>query len=260
MNNRRNHHPQKTDNPTPVNLHPPNTTPNQQVNEIIILNGQGIDPSINSAQHWKLPYFIENHLSNPIFTPIIIITEPWTKPHITNAQISMGDYQIVRADRKQRIRGGALLYIHNDLPISSEESYDEFYCQACICTIKPSNTIVASVYRPPDTPVENTDKLLNFLTTYISKATNDQHMDIIIGGDFNHPDINWEDLSTRNSDHAAKSLLGFMSEHFLSQYVNVPTRNDNILDLLLTNNSNLILHTSADKTPMSDHKIVTALT
>ena len=260
MNNRTNHHPQKTDTPTPVNLHPPNTTPNQQVNEIIIFNGQGIDPSINSAQHWKLPYFIENHLSNPIFTPIIIITEPWTKPHITNAQISMGDYQIVRADRKQRIRGGALLYIHNDLPISSEESYDEFYCQACICTIKPSNTIVASVYRPPDTPVENTDKLLNFLTTYISKATNDQHMDIIIGGDFNHPDINWEDLSTRNSDHAAKSLLGFMSEHFLSQYVNVPTRNDNILDLLLTNNSNLILHTSAEKTPMSDHKIVTALT
>ena len=172
----------------------------------------------------------------------------------------MEKYQIIRGDRKQRSRGGSLLYIHEDLPVSNAESYDEFYCQACICTIKPSNTIVASVYRPPDTPVENTNMLLNFLATYMKKATAEQHMDIIIGGDINLPGLNWDDLTANNSDHAAKSVLGFMSENLLSQYVNVPTRKENILDVLLTNNSNLVLHATAEDTPLSDHKIVKILT
>ena len=232
----------------------------QPVNQIIIINFQGLDPSINSASHWKLPFFIENHLSKPVFTPIIVGTESWTKSHITNAQLNIPNYQIVRADRKERKRGGALLYIHEDLPISNEESFDEFYCQACICTIKPSNTIVASIYRPPDTPLENTNTVLNFLTSYIQKATAKQHMDIIIAGDTNLPGVNWDDLTSRNTDYPAKALLSFMSENLLSQYVTVPTRKDNTLDVLLTNNSNLILHTSAEETPLSDHKIVTALT
>ena len=127
----------------------------------------------------------------------------------------------------ERKRGGALLYIHEDLPISNEESFDEFYCQACICTIKPSNTIVASIYRPPDTPLENTNTVLNFLTSYIQKATAKQHMDIIIAGDTNLPGVNWDDLTSRNTDYPAKALLSFMSEDLLSQYVTVPTRKDN---------------------------------
>ena len=85
-------------------------------------------------------------------------------------------------------------------------------------------------------------------------------MDIIIAGDTNLPGVNWDDLTSRNTDYPAKALLSFMSENLLSQYVTVPTRKDNTLDVLLTNNSNLILHTSAEETPLSDHKIVTALT
>ena len=91
------------------------------------------------------------NISPSVFTPYIYVTEGWLKPHITDAQVNIPNYQVIRADRKQRIRGGALLYIHQDLPVSDEQSYDEYFCQATMCTIKPTNTIIVCVYRPPDT-------------------------------------------------------------------------------------------------------------
>ena len=43
----------------------------------------------------------------------------------------------------------------------------------------------------------------------------------------------------------------------MSQCINHPTRQNNTLDLLLTNNKNSIIHTSAEDSRISDHKIVT---
>ena len=85
-------------------------------------------------------------------------------------------------------------------------------------------------------------------------------MDIIIAGDFNFPDINWVTshihLGNKLTTNSEDQLLRFMEKHFLSQYVNQPTRERNILDLLLTNNDNLVLHTSSEETTLSDHNIV----
>ena len=221
-----------------------------------------MDPSINSSSNWKLDYFTENHMSDETFTPFIAIVETWLKPHITDAQINIPHYQLLRADRKGRIRGGALLYIHEDLPVSDEQSYDEHYCQAVVCTIKSSNTILACVYRPPDTTDDSNRELLEFLSSYIHKVSNGDHMDIIITGDINLPGINWHDLTIkRDSDFkSAQALMSFMTEHLLSQYVDTPTRGKNVLDLLLTNNSHLTLHITAEDTCLSDHRLVTVLT
>ena len=222
-----------------------------------------MDPSINSASSWKLPYLIENHIAEKkIFTPVVAVCETWYKAHITDAQINIPNYQVLRADRKQRARGGAALYIHHDLPVSDEQSYDEYYCQAVMCTIKSSNTIIACVYRPPDTTEDSTKNLLEFLSSYIKKVSNNHHMDIIIAGDLNLPGISWEDLTIkRDSDHkSGQALMLFMAEHLLSQYVDTPTRKNNILDLLLTNNSNLTLHVTTEDTCLSDHRIVNVIT
>ena len=42
----------------------------------------------------------------------------------------------------------------------------------------------------------------------------------------------------------------------MSQCINHPTRGQNTLDLLITNNTNSIIHTTAEDTPLSDHDIV----
>ena len=222
-----------------------------------------MDPSINSLSNWKLPYLIENHISDDdVFVPVIAIYESWIKPHITDAQIQIPHYNVFRADRIGRQRGGALVYIHNDLPTSNETIYDDSQCQAVFCTLPSSNTIIASVYRPPDTTVDCTEKLLTFMSNYIKEATITKHMDIIITGDLNLPGISWDDL-TITRDESMKSahlLLSFMSENLLSQYVTVPTRNNNILDLFITNNTNLPLHIESEDTNLSDHRILSVLT
>ena len=66
----------------------------------------------------------------------------------------------------------------------------------------------------------------------------------------------------RDSDYVSgQSLMLFMAEHLLSQYVDCPTRDKNILDLLLTNNSNLVLHINTEDTNgLSDHRLVTVTT
>ena len=225
-----------------------------------------MDPSINSLSSWKLPYFIENHVidKDGIFVPAISIFESWTKPHTTDAQIEIPDYNVFRADRVGRQRGGVLLYIHNDLPTSNESTYDDTQCQAVFCTLPSSDTILASVYRPPDTTLEGTEKLLTFMSKYIKDATHDRHMDIIITGDINLPGINWKDLTITKDESvkSAQALLSFMSNHLLSQYVNIPTRKNNTLDLFITNNANLPLHIEEEDTApkFSDHKLISVTT
>ena len=80
-------------------------------------------------------------------------------------------------------------------------------------------------------------------------------------GDFNFPNINWDTHTvhhTHSRDHInqCEQLLSFMESNFLSQLVMEPTRNNNILDLLLTNNDRIFSQTKVFNTSLSDHNIV----
>lgn len=221
-----------------------------------------MDPSINSASSWKIPHLVEEYLTDTTFhIPIIAVTETWLKPHITNAQIAIPKYQALRSDRKQRDRGGTLMYIHEDIPFTEEESFDNGYCELVVCTTKPSDTIIASLYRPPDTSDELFSPMLVFLQKYIDEATKNKHKEVIILGDFNLPCISWPENSvitnfSKHTTECARTLLSFMSQNFLSQYIDIPTRKNNVLDLFLTNSANLVLHVESEETKMSDHKLI----
>ena len=131
-----------------------------------------------------------------------------------------------------------------------------------ICTIKPSNIIIASIYRPQDTSTELFTKTLDTLQKYIERSSTDNnHPTIILMGDFNFPCIDWTDLSMkkgfpRNTTDSAKQLLTFMQNNLLAQVVDVPTRGDNILDLCSTNDENLTLHVLSEQIKLSDHNLV----
>lgn len=56
-------------------------------------------------------------------------------------------------------------------------------------------------------------------------------------GDFNAPDLKWNGLEpTTNSER----LLEIVNDHGLTQLVQDPTKHDKIIDLVLTNNNNII--------------------
>ena len=60
-----------------------------------------------------------------------------------------------------------------------------------------------------------------------------------MAGDFNAPDLKWNGLKLTNSSFNSEQLLEIIDEHGLTQLVKEPTRDDNILDLVLTNNVNI---------------------
>ena len=70
-----------------------------------------------------------------------------------------------------------------------------------------------------------------------------QNDTIIIGGDFNFRDINWDTESVPPQAHeraASQMLIQSLNNHFFSQLQRQPTREDNVLDLYITNKPSLV--------------------
>ena len=98
---------------------------------------------------------------------------------------------------------------------------------------------VCSFYRPPNTcmdPIIEFKCLLNDIFTHNSDSAR-----IILAGNFNLPDIHWEEgLGHFNPSpvlavygHELNSLfVGTMNDYDFEQLVNAPTRENHILDLV----------------------------
>ena len=85
-------------------------------------------------------------------------------------------------------------------------------------------------------------------------------IDIILCGDFNCPDIDWEHLTLKHrqniQDKSEQQFLIDISTDFnLTQIHDKPTREDNLLDLVFTTNSSLIKSTT-NVPRISDHDMV----
>ena len=188
------------------------------------------------------------------------ITETWLKGYITDSQVQIPDYNVYRADRSAIRKGGALLFVHNTLTVSRESYSDDSVCQCALLNIDSLNTVVASVYRPPGTKLSSFKKVLMSIQAYLDDSGNH---DVYITGDFNLPNIDWETLNIGselgvNGTLSAQALLDFMSGNFLTQVVDKPTRDNNILDLVLTNVPNYVADIESTETRLSDHNLVCA--
>ena len=83
---------------------------------------------------------------------------------------------------------------------------------------------------------------------------------VILSGDFNLPDINWENGSIRSKPQHAlmlsmKKMLEIVDDLNLTQVVREPTRQNDILDLLFTTHSDLVNGTFVVP-GISDHNAV----
>lgn len=140
---------------------------------------------------------------------------------------------------------GVALYLSNQfrakrIDYSSKES--SFECLFVEIKVNEKDNLVCGVvYRSPSK--DNHESLRRL----ISNITRDrQHDQILIIGDFNYPDINWEShLSNTNEEHPASQFLKLTDDCFLTQHVNKSTRHrhnqtSNCLDLIFTNDENSV--------------------
>ena len=111
------------------------------------------------------------------------------------------------------------------------------------CRVKLPNAkflIACCVYRPPNRSTDYLESVCTELENLILSYPNDI---IWIAGDLNLPDINWANFDTDGNSYPLplnNMFLDFVSTFGLSQIVNFPTRQNNILDIFLTNRPSFI--------------------
>ena len=123
--------------------------------------------------------------------------------------------------------------------------------------------MIGCIYRPPTSGTESFLNLLRFINNFISKFNPNNEVNVFIFGDYNLPKANWKtphlNLSLY-SDSLYEMFFNFMSTNFLSQYVEVNTRKQNILDLFLTDDPNFVHMVKCEDLLISDHNLIKIFT
>jgi len=128
-------------------------------------------------------------------------------------------------------------------------------CKILLPDTHCSPVYLCTVYRAPNSDLSHFEAVMSTLTNI---APNNLNSPIWIAGDFNLPDINWEDSLTTGHNYPhnfAELLLDFINTFGFTQTVDSPTRRNNTLDLFRTKRPSLV--TSCKVIPdFSDHEIV----
>ncbi len=184
----------------------------------------------------KLPEFL--HL---LYTEnqdnIVCLTETWLTGDTPDSVLHSNIHQLFRMDRPYARGGGIVIYVPHYLNPSLVLSHcdTDFEIIGVRIRVHSRIVIVLCVYRPP----HNYDcaNMVTYLDNYISSTKSP----CLIVGDFNCPKISWSTYSCcPGATLADQQLLNFIRTSSFVQYVNEPTRCENILDLALSNDNNLI--------------------
>ena len=185
---------------------------------------------------------------------IIGVAETWLNDNVNNVEINLENFSVFRKDRsavKVGKGGGVMLYIHNSIKVHDCQFLNKYKSESLWCKLVLGNgfeTILGVVYRSPNADDAEVQELCNAIRDASCKQ-------VIIMGDFNLPDINWESLECHNS--ISECFMTLVQDTYLVQHVNVPTRGDNILDLVLSSEQGMIEELKViEHLANSDHNIV----
>ncbi|EYC13094.1 hypothetical protein Y032_0045g1264 [Ancylostoma ceylanicum] len=129
------------------------------------------------------------------------------------------------------------------------EAVDDAYEILCIDMDSAGNTIrLLVVYRAPNCPGDKSEQLFKAISDMLAC-----NAPCIITGDFNLPDIIWTEVP-QATFRTSKSFINMCRSHCLKQFVNDPTHDNHVLDLILTTDKNLVKNIQV-KAPLgcSDH-------
>ena len=186
---------------------------------------------------------------------LLIGTESHLDISIQDSEIIPKHFNTYRKDRN-RFGGGVLVLVKNtlsssqiDIQSSIEIIWVHFHAS------KGSDIIVGSFYRPPHSADSVLDGLMSSILSIKEKFPRAQ---IILGGDFNSPGIDWEHGTLIDSYapcYLREKLISISQDTLMFQMVTFPTRAQNILDLCFTTHPDTVL--TCEPTPgLSDHDAV----
>ena len=237
-----------------------NSTP-----KLCYLNVGGLIKNQNIKRKLKL---LSDILKEYMF---LVVTESQLNADILDEEVQIENFNIFRSDRKDRRCGGVCIYTHNSLKVNEESivRYSNSVVELIILYVEDLDLHMICVYRPPDTSSEEFQPCIDIIKKYAEPL--EPCANVLILGDFNFPFLKWHEIDdtvihqmksggTRDEQKQSNSLLELTDHFLMSQVITEPTRGSNIIDLIYTNNPDIISNVNVEKTSnhLSDHNIVTA--
>ena len=192
----------------------------------------------------------------------IALTETWLSEDISDAEIQIENFDIFRADRVNCTRGGAALYLRSDLNCKMINHFSNSVVEAVLVKCKKLDMIFISVYRSSNTKTCEWNQAVDFIVSSIELSqSHGEYQRIIMAGDFNFPSLIWNDSLPKidvNMNPQQERFSMMLNEICLLNTVDFPTHKDNnILDLILTNDSDFITDVWSDENVnFSDHNFI----
>ena len=162
----------------------------------------------------------------------------------TIAELSMQDYDIFHCNIETKTGRGVLLLTHTSLKatqVKSTSNFEELSSQR-FHSRKRKKALIGCMYRSPNSEPENNEKLCEELRTLRNRYDT-----MLIMGDFNFRNINWEQNSTRGGDTTScdHRFLEAIKDCSMYQHVTQPARGrgedaPSLLDLILTNEQEVV--------------------
>ena len=190
-------------------------------------------------------------------SPNLLGTETWLDPSIPNSEILPSLNNVYRKDGGGKV-GGVLTAVLNTLDSSAAPELEDEGCEMLWVRVKLKGrrTFYLCAYCRPNAADETS---LRKLGQSLERASQLPKAHLLIGGDFNFPGWDWQTTTPTLKSRAPYPGLhhdfhDLINDHGLQQLVREPTREDNTLDLYLTNCPRLIPRTE-DIPGLPDHNI-----
>ena len=181
----------------------------------------------------------------------IVLTETWLHDYIYNNELLPTGFTIFRKDRSSK--GGGVMVAVKSILKSTQLTAPENLEVVTVTVCAHRSLTICAVYIPPNSTSDYIQDLYLYLSTLTSTAN------VILLGDFNASDVNWDTFTSNNAN--SDYLCDFVIDHNMFQQVNKPTHiHGNILDLVITSDPNLITDLVVHPPNLSlqsDHSIVT---
>ena len=231
--------------------------------KIMIQNMEGL-VSKNSKEKVELlkEYVKENNII------IMNLTETWLDNTVEEI-VEIEGYRIFRGDRKNRERGGTAIYVHDKIETNIKLQMSNGKCEVVAVEMPDIQTLNIVVYRPPDTKSNEFNPILSEIQNILQNLKKPEPT-IILSGDLNFPFVKWKRLpdnscsweykpntnATADEKQQFERLFEMCENHFMLQMIEEPTRKENTLDLMFTNEVSLVTMVEVTKSSYSDHDII----
>jgi len=169
---------------------------------------------------------------------VILVTETKLDSSMSSSEFLPKNYLAHRLDRD--VNGGGVMVAVRNIYAVDEVTINQVNCEfVCVrIAIQKSNPLYVAAYcRPPDELTAQLDGFEAVLEHLQSKLNRNGKATLLVGGDFNVGDVNWDSLAMKvdsKKKSACNRMLDIITGAQLTQLQKEPTCQDQVLDLLCT--------------------------